>query len=121
MLTPSPCCLQIAFVQRSDNVELMAICQQAILVAKLELISYIEIPYASAGNISAIAAQLNSTVGLDAVVGCMTSSEAASMYKLLDKMMKPIKNLCFVNGPNDVTWNTELGALSKVIGILALM
>ena len=98
----------------------MAICQQAILVAKLELISYIELPYTSDSNISAIASKLNLTMGLDAVVGCMTSSEAASMYKLLDAMKKPIKNLCFVNGPNNIAWNKGLGDLSKVSGIPAL-
>lgn len=107
-------CVQIAFVERSDNIELMAICQQAILVAKLNLISYIEIQYTATSNITAIAAQINGTTSLDAVVGCMTSSEATTVYKLLDTMKKPMKNYYFVSGPQSISWNAAIGSISQV-------
>ena len=137
----------------------MSICQQAILVAKQNLIPYVEIQYTATSNLTAVAVQvrqcptltfinlpshltavtddlwaalpymplpcilfspaphnpqINGTVALDAVVGCMTSSEAQSVYKLLDTYRKPVKNYFLVTGPNIISWNTAVGSISQV-------
>ena len=58
--------------------------------------------------------------GLDALVGCMSSANAAVVYTALDAMHKPIKSLFLTNGPNDPHWNNRLGNLSTVGDLSAM-
>ncbi len=78
-----PTSSQIIFLERTDNDELMYACQQAVLVAKLNLLSYVEIPLTASSNVSAIAAQVNGTANVDVIIGCVTSDQAAVIYKVL--------------------------------------
>ncbi|GAX76333.1 hypothetical protein CEUSTIGMA_g3779.t1 [Chlamydomonas eustigma] len=107
---------ELVFVERSDNDELYQACHQAaILSAKANLLSYVEVKYTAGANMTAVAMSINSTTTVDALVGCMTSEEALTLYKILDNFRKPIKSLYFLNGPGNSTWTAQLGGLSEYV------
>ena len=98
---------------RSDNEELKAACSAAELNAKQYLITYTEIAFTAADNLTAIANAVNAS-GADALCACVTSTDASTIYRRLNKLQTPLKNIFFTNGPQQPAWDAALGDLSKV-------
>lgn len=99
----------IVFLQRTDNDELNFQCKTFVDSAKALLLNAIVKPYTASDNLTTIALAINGT-SFDALVGCMTSSEAAFVYSLFDQWKKPIKSVFFTQGPTNQTWANNIVA-----------
>lgn len=104
---------QVAIVFRSDNDELAAACMAAQLNAKQNLVTYMDLSFTASDDLANVTLAINAS-DVDALVACVTSTDAADMYRRLDAMRRPLKNIMFTHGPSSSTWNAALGSISGV-------
>lgn len=104
---------QVAIVFRSDNDELAAACMAAQLNAKQNLVTYMDLSFTARDDLTNVTLAINAS-DVDALVACVTSTDASDMYRRLDAMRRPLKNIMFTHGPSSSTWNAALGSISGV-------
>lgn len=83
------------------------------LNAKQNLVTYMDLSFTARDDLTNVTLAINAS-DIDVLVACVTSTDASDMYRRLDAMRRPLKNIMFMYGPSSSTWNAALGSISGV-------